>query len=66
MERESLRFLCPERADIVLGREALAGFEPPAGILNADEIGQVASESWVSWWSRLTVASLMVRFTRWT
>jgi hypothetical protein len=44
MGRESLRFLCPERAETVVGREALAGFEPPAGILNADEIGQVASE----------------------
>ena len=42
IESESVRVVCPDFADVFVGREAFEGLEPPAVVVGIDEVGEVA------------------------
>ena len=44
IESESLWIVCPDFADVFVGREAFEGFETPAVVIGVDEVREVALE----------------------
>ena len=44
VDPESLWFICPEFADVFVGREALEGFEATAKIVGVHEVGEMGFE----------------------
>ena len=43
---EALRIICPAFRDVLIGCEALQGFEASAAIVGGYEVGQMSLEMW--------------------
>lgn len=41
IESESLRFFCPDFADVFVGCEAYEGLETPGVVVSIDEVGEM-------------------------